>query len=123
MPTTSRLRVAAVESGVPYKEVRTMAVLIRFAPEGLTSEQYNNVGKKLQDGGNWPPEGLLAHVCFGSSGNLRVSEVWASREQLEQFGERLMPVLEEENVSMSGDPEMHEVEGYFMREASSDAGD
>jgi hypothetical protein len=100
-----------------------MAVLIRFAPDGLTSEQYNNVGKKLQDGGNWPPEGLLAHVCFGSSGNLRVSEVWESRGQLEQFGEKLMPVLQEENVNMSGEPEIIEVEGYFMREASSDAGD
>jgi hypothetical protein len=100
-----------------------MAVLIRFAPDGLTAEKYNSVGKKLQDGGNWPPEGLLAHVCFGSSANLRVSEVWESREQLERFGEKLMPVLQEESVSMSGDPEILEVEGYFMRDASSDAGD
>jgi hypothetical protein len=53
-----------------------MAILIRFSPSGMTSEQYNAVGQKLQDGGHWPPDGLLAHVCFGSSGNLRVSEVW-----------------------------------------------
>jgi hypothetical protein len=76
-----------------------MAVLIRFAPSGLTSEQYNNVGQKLQDGGDWPPPGLLAHVCFGTSGNLRVSEVWESREQLDKFGQKLMPVLQQENVA------------------------
>jgi hypothetical protein len=66
---------------------------------------------------------LLAHVCFGTSGNLRVSEVWESREQMEKFGERLMPLLEEENVDLSGEPETIEVEAYFMREASSEAGD
>jgi hypothetical protein len=100
-----------------------MAILIRFAPSGLTSEQYDNVGRKLQEGGHWPPQGLLAHVCFGTSGSLRVSEVWESREQQEQFAQNLMPVLREAGVDMSGQPEILEVEGYFMREASSEAGD
>jgi hypothetical protein len=100
-----------------------MAMLIRFTPSGMTSEQYNSVGKKLEDGGHWPPPGLLAHVCFGSSGNLRVSEVWESRQQQEQFAESLMPLLREENVDLTGEPEILDVEGYFMREASSDAGD
>jgi hypothetical protein len=100
-----------------------MAILIRFSPSGMTSEQYNAVGQKLQDGGHWPPDGLLAHVCFGSSGNLRVSEVWESPEQQEQFAENLMPLLQEENIDLSGDPEILEVEGYFMRDASSESGD
>jgi hypothetical protein len=100
-----------------------MAILIRFTPSAMTSDQYDNVGRKLQDAGHWPPQGLLAHVCFGSSGNLRVSEVWESREKQEQFGEKLMPVLQEENVDSSGEPEILEVEGYFMRDASSQSGD
>jgi hypothetical protein len=100
-----------------------MAILFRFTPNGLTSEQYNNVGQKLQDGGHWPPQGLLAHVCFGSSGNLRLSEVWESREQQEQFAEALMPVLAEEGVNLAGEPEILEVEGYFMVEASSESSD
>ena len=99
-----------------------MAILIRFTPSGMTSEQYNAVGQKLQEGGHWPPQGLLAHVCFGPSGNLRVSEVWESREQQEQFAADLMPVLQEENID-PGEPEFLEVEGYLMREASSEAGD
>ena len=100
-----------------------MAVLIRFTPSAMTSEQYNSVGQKLEDAGHWPPEGLLAHVCFGSSGNLRVSEVWESRELQEQFAEKLMPVLQEESVDLSGEPEILAVEGYLMREASSQSGD
>ncbi len=99
-----------------------MAILIRFTPSGMTSEQYNSVGQKLEEGGNWPPQGLLAHVCFGTSGNLRVSEVWESREQQEQFAETLMPLLQEANIDLSGEPEILEVEGYVMREASSEAG-
>ena len=50
-----------------------MAILIRYTPSGMTSEQYNNVGRKLQEAGDWPPQGLLAHVCFESSGDLHVS--------------------------------------------------
>lgn len=69
------------------------------------------------------PEGLLAHVCFGSSGNLRVSEVWESREQQEQFAQHLMPVLQAEGVDVSAEPEILDVEGYFMRDASSQASD
>lgn len=100
-----------------------MAMLIRFTPSGMTSEQYNNVGRKLQDAGDWPPDGLLAHVCFGTSGNLRVSEVWESREQQEQFAQKLMPVLQDENVDVSGEPEIVDVEGYYFRQATSQAGD
>jgi hypothetical protein len=100
-----------------------MAILIRFSPSGLTTERYNAVGRKLEDAGHWPPEGLLAHVCFGSSGKLRVSEVWESREQQERFAENLMPVLQEENIDLTDEPEILEVEGYFFREASSQSGD
>jgi hypothetical protein len=96
-----------------------MAILIRFTPNGMTSDQYNNVGNKLDDRGHWPPEGLLAHVCFGSSGDLRVSEVWESREQQEQFAETLMPLLQEENIDLSGEPEVLEVQDYFMVEGTS----
>jgi hypothetical protein len=34
-----------------------MAILIRFTPSGMTSEQYNAVGQKVQDGGQWPARG------------------------------------------------------------------
>jgi hypothetical protein len=100
-----------------------MAALVRFTPDGMTGEQYDSVGRKLQDAGAWPPAGLLAHVCFGSSGNLRVSEVWESREQQEKFGEVLMPILQGENIGMQSEPEWLDVQGYLFHEASSETGD
>jgi hypothetical protein len=41
--------------------------------------------------GLWP--GCLIHVAFGDEQNVRVSEVWESREQLQAFGETLRPKL------------------------------
>jgi hypothetical protein len=99
-----------------------MAILVRFTPSGLTSAQYASASTKLEDAGAWPPAGLLAHVCFGSDGDLRVSEVWESREQQEKFGEVLMPILQGEGIGFSAEPEFLEVEGYLFREASSEPG-
>jgi hypothetical protein len=97
-----------------------MAVLVRFTPSGMTRDQYWSVGKKLDQGGNWPPPGLLAHVCFGADGDLRVSEVWESRERQEQFAQALMPVLEGEGIDLSGQPEFLEVEAYDFKDARTD---
>src|SRR5690242_5132657 len=74
-------RLDCVESAESDSRRYAVAVLIRFTPSGMTRDQYWGAGKKLEDSGHWPPAGLLAHVCFGSEGDLRVSEVWESREQ------------------------------------------
>ena len=99
-----------------------MAILVRYTPAGMTAEQYDNVGRKLESGGDWPPPGLLAHVCFGPSGDLHVSEVWESRDLQEQFAQKLMPYLEEENVDLSGEPQYLDVQGYLFHAASSESG-
>ena len=99
-----------------------MAILVRFKPVGLTATQYENVGRTLEQQGHWPPEGLLAHVCFGHENDLHVSEVWESQEQQQRFARRLMPVLEEEGVELEGEPEYLDVEGYEFREARSEPG-
>ena len=99
-----------------------MAILVRFKPTGLTAAQYERVGRKLEEQGHWPPEGLLAHVCFGRENDLRVSEVWESQGQQQRFAQKLMPVLEEEGVELEGEPEYLDVEGYEFRQARSDPG-
>jgi hypothetical protein len=91
-----------------------LSVLIRFAPSALTAAQYDESVRKLEGQGDWPPDGLEYHVCFGSDGNLRVSEIWDSREQLEAFGERLMPVLSEVGIE-PGEPEILEVHNSVSR--------
>ena len=85
-----------------------MSVLIRFAPASLSVEQYDEAVRRIQENGEWPPDGMEYHVCFGSDGNLRVSEIWDSQEQLDAFGERLMPVLSEVGIE-PGQPEVLEV--------------
>ena len=91
-----------------------MSVLIRFAPATLTSAQYDESVRKLEESGDFPPDGLDYHVCFGAEGNLRVSEVWDSREQLDAFGERLMPVLSEVGID-PGEPEIVEIHNIVKR--------
>lgn len=91
-----------------------MSVLIRFAPESLTTAQYEESVRKLEAAGDFPPDGLDYHVCFGSEGGLRVSEIWDSKEQLEAFGERLMPVLSAVGID-PGTPEVIEVHNVVRR--------
>ena len=91
-----------------------MSVLIRFAPASLTAEQYDESIRRLEEGGDFPPDGLDYHVCFGTDGNLKVSEIWDSREQLEAFGERLMPLLADVGID-PGEPELIEIHNIVKR--------
>ena len=89
-----------------------MSVVVRDQPRGLTRELYDEVGRRLEAAGNWPPNGLDMHVLFGAEGVLRVSEIWDSEEEFWAFASRLMPVLDEVGVPYS-EPEVftaHELE-------------
>jgi len=91
-----------------------MSVLIRFAPASLTAAQYDESVRKLEESGAFPPDGLDYHVCFGTDGNLRVSEIWDSQEQLDAFGQVLMPVLSEVGIE-PGEPELMEIHNIVKR--------
>ena len=91
-----------------------MSVLVRFTPRSMTAEQYEEATRRLEEAGAWPPNGLDTHVCFGSDGDLRVSEIWDSTEQLEAFGERMRPVLSEVGID-PGEPELQEVHRIVRR--------
>ena|SRR3982750_1702651 len=85
-----------------------MAIVIRFAPEGMTTAKYNEVISKLEESGAGSPQGRLYHVCFGDPNNLRVSDIWDSRESFDRFGASLRPVLEQVGIG-TGQPEILEV--------------
>ena len=91
-----------------------MSILVRFAPTSLTAEQYDESVRRMTESGDFPPEGMEHQVCFGTDGNLHVSELWDSREQWEAFGERLMPVLAEVGIE-AGEPEVFDVHNYVRR--------
>jgi hypothetical protein len=93
-----------------------MSIVVRFTPTALTAEKYDESTRLLEEAGvDFPPEGMDYHVCFGSEGNLRVSEIWDSREQFEAFGERLMPVLSRAGIEFSGAPDVFEVHNVEKR--------
>ena len=95
-----------------------MSIVVRFKPTSLTAETYDESARQLEEAGvELRPEGLDYHVCFGTDGNLQVSEVWDSLEDFQAFGERLrlMPVLGELGIEFSGGPEIFEVHRIVKR--------
>jgi hypothetical protein len=97
------------ESASSTTDAKKTGIVVRFSPTNLTSEKYDEVLRRMEQDGAWPPDGLEFHVLFGSEDKLRVSEVWASRAQFDAVGERLMPILKDVGIEFAGDPEILEV--------------
>ena len=86
------------ESVTASMGARKASVLARFkAAPAVTSEQYDESVRRLEALGDWPPAGLAYHVAFRSEGN------------------RLMPVLKDVGVELSGEPEMLEIHNIIQR--------
>ena len=85
-----------------------MAISVRFAEEPTSREKYDEVRKRLEDAGDWPPPGLIFHAAQGDSDVEEVFEVWESREAFERFGSKLMPLLDEAGIN-AGEPQVREV--------------
>jgi len=91
-----------------------VSLVIRFSPPSLTAEQYDSVVQRMTDDGILPADGLDYEICFGKSGNLKVSQVWDSQEQMDAFGAQLMPILAEFGIE-PGEPEVLEVHNIIKR--------
>ena len=70
-----------------------MALTIVFTPKNFTLAKYEEVLSRLSDAGVGAPSGRLFHTCFGPKEQLRVVDVWASKEQFEAFGAVLVPIM------------------------------
>jgi hypothetical protein len=93
-----------------------MSIVVRYSPvPSSTIEQYDEVISRLQASGEMPADGFDYHVAFLSDGQLQVSEVWDSQEQLEAFGKRVMPLLADVALEHSGQPEVFEVHNIIRR--------
>jgi len=75
-----------------------MALAILFTPKSMSAGQYDECIKRLEKAGAGAPKGRLYHVCFGSSNQLHVLDVWESQETFEKFGQTLMPILQQLGV-------------------------
>jgi hypothetical protein len=88
-----------------------MSIVVRFHPTNVDRAKYEESTRRLEAAGLWPnPPGLEVHVAFGDEDNMKVSEIWSSREQFLEFGEGLMPILSDIGIEFSGEPEVFEVQ-------------
>jgi hypothetical protein len=86
-----------------------MSFVVRFTPPSLTSQQYDEVIQRLEAAGAGSPQGRLFAVAFGPKDQLRVSDVWDTRENFDRFAQTLMPLLSELGID-PGTPEF--IEAY-----------
>jgi len=91
-----------------------MSLVTRFSPESSTSDQYDQVVRRLEEENLSPADGLAYEICFGSGDKMKVSLVWDSKEDFEAFAGRLMPILAEFGVD-PGEPEVLEVHNIIKR--------
>lgn len=93
-----------------------MSILVRYAPvPSSTSEQYDEVVRRLGEAGALPAEGFDSHVAFYADGQLFVDEIRDSPEQFEAFGQRVMPLLADVALEHSGQPQVCEIHNIIKR--------
>jgi hypothetical protein len=88
-----------------------MSFVVRFTPPSLSSQQYDEIIKRLEAAGEGAPQGRIFGVAFGPQDALRVSDVWDTRENFDRFAQTLMPLLAELGVD-PGTPEF--IEAYHV---------
>ena len=84
-----------------------MSITVVFEPAGLTSEQYEEIIRRLEEAGVESPTGRTFHTAFGDPSALGVVDVWDSLADFEAFGGVLMPIIEEVWADVA-QPEIHE---------------
>lgn len=89
-----------------------MAVILVHQGPGLTQETYEAAVRRVTGGkdrvespSDWPVEGLLVHAAGQGPNGFRVVDVWESEEAARQFGEMLVPIMEELNIPV--EPELY----------------
>jgi hypothetical protein len=92
-----------------------MSIVVRLHPANLTIAQYEDVVRREEGTGKFPPDGRAYHVCFGTDGDLHISEIWDSVEHLQAYGEVLMPILADAGLQFSAEPEVFEVHNIIRR--------
>jgi hypothetical protein len=60
---------------------------------------------RVESPSDWPVEGLLSHAAGQGPNGFRVVDVWESEEAARRFGEKLVPIMQELNIS--AEPEVY----------------
>jgi hypothetical protein len=85
--------------------------IIRIIETGVTPEAYDQVRDRLGVGDSPPPGASLHISAHGDDGKIRIVELWDSREQAEEFGEKVRAARDEAGVE-GADPQISYLEVY-----------
>jgi hypothetical protein len=80
-----------------------MALGFYFVHGGFTPDKYESAIKKLEAAGAGSPKGRTLHVALESDGEIQVFDIWESQKDFEAFGETLIPILSELDITL-GEP-------------------
>ena len=69
--------------------------ICRIIEAGATPEQYDEVRSRLGVVDTPPPGAQLHIAARGEDGKIRIVELWDSREQAEQWGEKVAAARQE----------------------------
>ena len=92
-----------------------MAIAVQLDFSGGTTEQYDEVIQKMgfSPGGSGAAGGLF-HWVTRTSGGIRVTDVWESKEQFEKFSqEKIAPITQEVGVPAPPTIQFFEVHNYL----------
>ncbi|RAG86460.1 hypothetical protein DN069_06520 [Streptacidiphilus pinicola] len=93
-----------------------MAILMEIDFPGVTAEQYDQADKRAGTRAAQAPDGLLFHSAIVTGAGLHVVDLWESREKLDAFMGRMMPVTKELGFAdPKAPPEVTEVHHHFER--------
>ncbi len=89
-----------------------MAYVLQFNTH-MSRSQYDGIIAKLKAAGAGDPPGRVYHVCYGPEGDLSVTDVWESMEQVQEFGKTLFPILAKAGIE-AGVPEPASVHNIMI---------
>jgi len=82
-----------------------MAIVVVLDMPGMTQAKYEQSAEKVagrpgpvKSLSDWPVAGLISHTAAPTDKGFLVVDVWESEEAFKQFGETLVPILQEIGV-------------------------
>lgn len=78
-----------------------MSITVWIQPEKGSVQQYREVIRLLEEAGAGAPPGRLYHVTFEKDGRMGTVDVWNSREEFDEFGKVLMPIVERVGIELA----------------------
>jgi heme-degrading monooxygenase HmoA len=83
----------------------SMAIVAIFDVPGMTQAQYEQSAEKVsgrpgpvKTPADWPVPGLISHTSAPTADGWLVVDVWESKEAFQEFGKRIVPILQELGV-------------------------